>query len=301
MTERNIRLTLSYDGTDFCGWQRQKGERSAQEELEKALSKMHGHPILTVAAGRTDTGVHARGQVANFYTDIASIPAERFLPALNKLLPRDIRILAASDADHDFHSRYDARLRRYRYFTLCGSQADPVRLRYAHFIHRRPDIQVLNAMASRMLGETDFTALSSARDESLSRFRFVEEASFRWEGEHLVFEIAANAFLLRMVRSIMGSLLWFEAEGRSPGDFAALLASRDRKAAGPTAPARGLFLWNVEYYPEPTRKGRGAYWTAGPGRIDDQDTTTTEGGGATKAEGLGAVPRLVPGLGYLED
>jgi tRNA pseudouridine38-40 synthase len=281
---RNIRLTLSYDGSDFSGWQVQKNARSVQEELEKALAKMHGHPVPTVAAGRTDAGVHAMGQVANFYTDIRSIPAPRFVLALNKLLPRDLRVLSACEADYDFHSRFDARLRRYRYFTVAGGQPDPVRLRYAHFIHRRPDIGRLNRMASAMLGETDFTALCSARDESLSRFRCVYEASFRWEGGLLVFEIAANAFLLRMVRSIAGSLLDFEAAGRPVGDFAALLASKDRTAAGPTAPARGLFLWNVEYYPSPLRPGRGAYWAL-------------RGPEAAEAKGQ----RLVPGVGLVEE
>ncbi len=285
---RNIRLVLSYDGSDFGGWQRQKNARTVQEELEKALARMHGHPLPTVAAGRTDAGVHAMGQVANFYTDIRSIEAGRFLPALNKLLPRDIRVLGARDADFDFHSRYDARLRRYRYFILCGPFADPIRLRYAHLIHRRPDIAVLNAMASAMLGECDFTALSSARDESLSRSRFVHEASFRWDGDGLVFEIAANAFLLRMVRSIVGTLLSYEAEGRGPASFGDLLSSGDRHAAGPTAPARGLFLWNVEYYAAPTRPGRGAYWTLK--KLESADSDGDEEPG----------PRLVPGLGLVE-
>jgi tRNA pseudouridine38-40 synthase len=254
---RNIRLTVSYDGTDFSGWQRQKSDRSVQEELEKALAKMHGHEIATYGAGRTDSGVHAHGQVANFYTDIASIPADRFVPALNGLLPRDLRILDSLEAPFDFHSRFDAASRRYRYFTIVG-QADPWRLRYAHQLFRRPDIEVLNDMASRLLGERDFTSLSSAQDASLSRFRCVREASFRWEGDALVFQIAANAFLWRMVRSIVGTILYFEAEGRRGEDMAALLAARDRKLAGPTAPARGLFLWNVEYYPEPRRPGSGA-------------------------------------------
>lgn len=272
---RNIRLTVSYDGTDFSGWQRQKRDRSVQEELEVALAKMHGHEIATYGAGRTDSGVHAHGQVANFYTDIASIPAERFVPALNGLLPRDVRILESREAHFDFHSRFDARARRYRYFTLVG-QADPWRLRYAHQLFRRPDIAVLNDMASRLLGETDFTSLSSAQDASLSRFRCVHEASFRWEGDALVFEIAANAFLWRMVRSIVGTILYFEAEGRDGGDMAALLAARDRRLAGPTAPARGLFLWSVDYYPEPRRPGSGAERARSYGEIRVREESPDE-------------------------
>jgi tRNA pseudouridine38-40 synthase len=273
--ERNVRLVLSYDGTDFGGWQRQDNARSAQGELEAALARVHGHPVPAIGAGRTDSGVHAMGQVANFYTDIASMEARRFLPALNRLLPRDLRVLSASEADFDFHSRYDARLRRYRYFVLCAEAPDPVRLRYAHWLRRRPDLGALNAMARCLLGEKDFTAFSSARDPSANRCRYVHESSFRWEGELLVYEVAANAFLWRMVRSLVGSMLHYEAEGfrgggaelyrsgpaaadRARSAMAEALASGDRSLAGPTAPAKGLFLWNVEYYPSPTRPGRGA-------------------------------------------
>lgn len=294
---RNIRLTLSYDGSAFGGWQRQKNARSVQEELEKVLAKMHGHPVPTLTAGRTDSGVHAMGQVANFYTDIGSIKPERFLPALNKLLPVDIRVHDSREVHLDFHARFDARLRRYRYFTMVGGSSgdlDAIRLRYAHLVFHRPDLSVLNAMASTMLGETDFTALCSSKDESESRYRFIHEASFRWENGLLVFEIAANAFLMRMVRSIVGSLLFYEAEGKGPEDFRAMLESRDRRAAGPTAPARGLFLWNVEYYPEPRRPAAAAKFRAGLA----QDELGFEGRDADDGE---ASPRLVPGLGFLED
>ena len=159
---RNIRLTVSYDGTDFSGWQRQKSDRSVQEELERALAKMHGHEVLTYGAGRTDSGVHAHGQVANFYTDIASIPADRFVPALNGLLPRDVRILDSRPAPFDFHSRFDAASRRYRYFTLVG-QGDPWRLRYAHQLFKRPDIAVLNGMPRLVITVPAIPPLSSPR------------------------------------------------------------------------------------------------------------------------------------------
>jgi tRNA pseudouridine38-40 synthase len=253
-SRRTIRLELAYDGTDFSGWQRQSEDRSAQGELEAALAQMHGRPVAVVGAGRTDAGVHALGQVAHFHTDIASIPAERFVPALNRLLPRDLRVMASAEADPDFHARYDARLRR---------TADPFRLRYAHQLFRRPSTEALNAEAALILGERDFTTFSVARDKSTNRSRYVHEASWRWEGELLVFEVAANAFLWRMVRSLVGSMLHFEAEARGSPEPArelmgAALGARDRSAAGPTAPARGLFLWNVEYYAEPTRRGCGA-------------------------------------------
>jgi tRNA pseudouridine38-40 synthase len=269
-SSRNVRLLLSYDGTDLAGWQRQADERSAQGELEAALERMHGHRVPTVGAGRTDSGVHAMGQVANFYTDIARIEAGRFVPALNRLLPKDVRVLSAEEADFDFHSRYDARLRRYRYFVICSRSPDPMRLRYCHQLFRVPDLEALNAAAALVLGETDFTAFSAAQDRSESRSRYVYESAFRWEGDALVYQIAANAFLWRMVRSLVGSMLHFEAEAARSGGGAAermdaALRSRDRSLAGPTAPARGLFLWSVEYYSSPTRPGRGDYWSAPAG------------------------------------
>ena len=294
-SKRNIRLSLSYDGTDFGGWQRQNNARSVQGELELALGKMHAHPVPTLGAGRTDAGVHAMGQVANFYTDIAGIEAGRFLPALNKLMPRDIRVLSASEADFDFHSRYDARLRRYRYFALCSRSPDPMRLRYCHHLRRRPSLDALNAAAALILGEKDFTAFSSAKDESANRSRFVSESSFRWEGDALVYEVAANAFLWRMVRSLVGSMLAYESRAADEGqdgrsDRAAelmgkALRSKDRGLAGPTAPARGLFLWNVEYYAGPTRPGRGDYW---------RKADLVAGGE------IEAPPRLVPGIGVVD-
>lgn len=251
MSARPIRLVVSYDGSDFSGWQRQKNARSVQEEIEKALEKMHGHHVRLTGAGRTDAGVHALGQTAGFFTDIASIPARRFLPALNQLLPRDIRIVDACEAPRAFHARFDASLRRYRYFILCGERQDAFSQRFAWWIPRRPRVAKLNAMAAVIVGEHDFTAFSAAQDRSLSKSRFVQDSSFWFEGEKLVYQVAANAFLWRMVRSLVGTMLFFEAQAESEAEAASLmtdiLKSGDRKKAGPTAPAQGLFLWGVEY------------------------------------------------------
>lgn len=332
---RNIKLVVAYDGSVYGGWQRQKNAPSIQGELEAAIAKMHGRSIPVFAAGRTDAGVHARGQVANFYTDIESIPADRFVPALNKALPRDIRVLSSADAVFDFHSRFDARLRRYRYFIAVGRTIDPFALRAAHQVIVAPRLASLNAAASLLIGENDFSALSSARDPSPSKRRMVHEASFRWEagagspagsspGALLVFEIAANAFLLRMVRSIVGSLLHWEAEGRAAGDSgyaatttARALATGDRNLAGPTAPARGLFFWNAEYHPEPRRPGRGAYWARRgyEDEIEAGDVEEAEDEAGDPPEPTEKPPRepgpdipadrtrrrLVPGVGYVQE
>lgn len=248
---RAIKLVLAYDGTEFSGWQRQKNGRSVQEELEKALSKMHGHEIRVNGAGRTDAGVHAMGQVASFYTDIQSIPADRFTLALNKLMPRDVRVLSSEQAPADFHARFDASLRRYRYFLVCGGTPDPFALRYAHWVPYYPRVAVLNAAAAVVLGEHDFSTFASAQDKSASRSRHISESTFFFDGQKLVYQVAGNAFLWKQVRSLVGTLLELEQIAENPAHAATLmrelLESRDRTRAGATAPACGLFLWNVEY------------------------------------------------------
>jgi tRNA pseudouridine38-40 synthase len=249
---RNIALTISYDGTGFLGWQRQSEKaagkgRTVQEEIERALGKMHGHPVPLIGSGRTDSGVHAAGQVANFATDIASIPAERFAVALNSLLSRDVRILRSREVSASFHSRFDARARTYRYFIHCARTPLAHELPYVWHLGRWPDVACLNRMASYLTGEIDCTTFAAAGDASKTRYRYLYNASFFVDGDRLVFEISANAFLWKMVRSITGTLIELESKGADPAEFGRRLAARDRREAGATAPGQGLFLWSVRY------------------------------------------------------
>jgi len=244
---RNIKLLLSYDGTDFSGWQRQKNERTVQEVIEKALEKLHKKSVTLTGSGRTDSGVHAAGQTANFYTSIQSMEAWRFVPALNSLLPHDVRILEAAETHYDFHSRFDAKLRTYRYFFITRSRALPWETRYAWHIRRQADIGRLNEYARLLRGEMDCTAFAVPGDKSKSRHRYIERAYFFTEGDKLVFEISANAFLWKMVRSIAGTLVRFDEEGLSPDYLRELIDSRSRKLTGPTAPPQGLFLWKIDF------------------------------------------------------
>jgi len=249
---RNIKLTIAYDGGGFSGWQRQTNARSVQAVIEDALAKINRQRTVLYAAGRTDAGVHAAGQAANFYTAIESIRPENFVPALNGLLPQDIRIIKAEAAPERFHARFDAVLRRYRYFIVCGRQALPHERRYAMQLWRVPDIRALNGYARLLRGETDCSLFVSSADAALkrgsgSKFRRIKEAYFFAEGERLVFEISANAFLWKMVRSIVGTLLFYEERALSAEAFRALLQKGDHNDAGPTALPQGLFLWNVEY------------------------------------------------------
>jgi len=249
---RAIKLRLAYDGTDFCGWQRQTdsraGLRSVQECVEVALARMHKRPVPLTGAGRTDSGVHASGQIAGFRTDIRNIEPGRFVPALNGLLPRDVRILEARETIPDFHARFDASSRTYRYHFVCGRHALPHESRYALQLWRRPRIGLLNAYCRLLLGERDCSVFATMGDSSKSRYRYISRAVFFPEGDGLVFEISANAFLWKMVRSVAGTLLHYEERNATPGLLREAIESGNRGLAGPTLPPQGLFLWKVSYH-----------------------------------------------------
>ena len=251
-TDRNIRLDISYDGTHFQGWQIQKNGRSVQGELERALAELHGHPVGLTGSGRTDSGVHATGQVGNFYSDHPGIAPEKFREALNSHLPRDIRILESREVSPAFHSRYDARCRVYKYYIL-NAPAGPAHCRDFCYL-TRPALEVkrLNALAGPVTGQHDFTSFATARDQSKSKIRRIYSARFLREGPFIVFRIAGNAFLWRMVRTLAGTLIDLCVNGADPGAVREILNGRDRSLAGPAAPARGLFLHKVLYESETT-------------------------------------------------
>ncbi|MBR4004749.1 MAG: tRNA pseudouridine(38-40) synthase TruA [Treponema sp.] len=248
----NILLSLSYDGTDFCGWQRQdkaaQGEpvRTVQGEIEKVLEKMFRQKINLYGSGRTDSGVHAHGQAANFLSPSDNIPVENYIRALNGLLPHDIRVMNAEIKDESFNSRFDATSRAYRYFMHTGLP-EARDMRYVWKLRQRPDLDVLNEMCSVLHGEIDFATFTAAGDQSLSKNRYIDRAFFEYHDDILVFEIEANAFLWKMVRSITGTLITLERDGKKAADFKDILESRDRSKAQLTAPPTGLFLWEVKF------------------------------------------------------
>lgn len=247
---RNIRLDLSYDGTDFQGWQVQKSGRTVQGEIEKALKALHGIDVPLFGSGRTDSGVHASGQVANFHSHLTSIPEERYREAVNSHLPRDIRIMRSRFVSDNFHSRYDARVRVYKYF-LLHSDAGMAHLRnYCYLTREKFDIQHLNRLAASIVGVHDFTTFAAARDENESKIRDIFSASFYPEGNFIVFKVSGNAFLWKMIRSLTGTIINLAADGENEDKMKEILSSCDRSLAGPTAPARGLFLHRVLYESE---------------------------------------------------
>lgn len=251
----NVLLSISYDGTDFSGWQRQdksdggKPVRTVQGEIEEAISKMLKVPAKLYGSGRTDSGVHARAQKANFFSPCPSIPPSGYVRALNGFLPRDIRIQSAEIVPESFNSRFSATSRSYRYFIRTGTTPPLAsETRYVWYLPHELDLDHLNQMASFLHGETDCATFSAAGDQSLSTRRYIDRAAFfREDSGSIVFEIEANAFLWKMIRSLVGTFTQLDMKGAPPSAFREILESRDRRRALMTAPPAGLFLWDVKF------------------------------------------------------
>ena len=244
------RLLIEYDGTDFRGWQAQPHGPTVQGAVEAALATALRGPVAVVGSGRTDAGVHARGQVAHFATD-APVDARRLRASLNGLLPPAVAVLAVEPAPDGFHARYDARRRHYRYLAATGPRALDRRTRA--FLAPALDVDAMNAAAAALIGRHEFSSFCRTQSETTNRVCTVERA--RWTaGDRpgdLAFEVSADRFLHGMVRAMVGTLAEVGRGRRRPSSVAETLAARDRRAAGPAAPPHGLALDRVDY-PGPT-------------------------------------------------
>jgi tRNA pseudouridine38-40 synthase len=248
---RTILIRLAYDGTAFAGYQRQRTDRTVQQVLEDALAELHGHPVITHAAGRTDSGVHATGQYVSFESDRDSIGLASFPPAINSSLPRDVRVVGAREVPRGFHARFDARRRHYRYRLVAGAYTFPHQRAFTWRIPEMPVVERLNADAAALVGTHDFTTFAARRKDQGSMLRTVHYAHWSNRGDEITFAIGADGFLWHMVRSIVGTLVERERtrlRGEEPiGTVPQLLEQRDRSVSGTTAPAWGLYLHDVEY------------------------------------------------------
>ncbi|MFW6162016.1 MAG: tRNA pseudouridine(38-40) synthase TruA [Planctomycetota bacterium] len=242
---RNVKLTIEYDGTAYHGWQRQANTATVQQVLEDGIAEIVGHPVTLHASGRTDAGVHALGQIANFHTD-STIPAERLHHAINTVVSMDIAVLRAEDVPDGFHARYSAAGKTYRYAIVCRPVRPAVGAPYVHWLRREPDLPAMQAAAGHLVGEHDFAAFETESGGG-NTVRTVTRAEWVQEGQRLYFWVAADGFLYNMVRAMVGTLLEVGLGKRSHDDIPRLLAARDRARAGPTAPAKGLCLMRVEY------------------------------------------------------
>lgn len=244
---KNIKLTVEYDGAEFKGYQTQPGLRTIQGELETALTFLTGESIRIAAAGRTDAGVHARGQIVSFHTT-SGLPVETFEKGMNFYLPDDIAVTNASIAPEGFHARRSAKSREYRYVVLNRKNPSPLWRRFAYHYPYALNLSIMAEGASILVGEHDFAAFagSEALVKGHTRRRIVK-AAVSLEEELVCFCVEANAFLPYQVRTMMGTLLWVGIGKLSVTDFATILDSKDRKVAGPTAPAHGLYFMKANY------------------------------------------------------
>ena len=247
---RNIKLIISYDGTEFSGWQRQTDRRTVQQDLEEAIGRLTGTLPVTNASGRTDAGVHAIGQVVHFYTASAHRP-EVFRKALNAILPPDIRVKHASDQAQAFHSTFDARTKLYRYVIDNGPFADPFQTRYSHHVYQPLDIAAMRRAGQSLKGRHDFHSFETNWPNRTSSVRTITHLSVNRMGSFIWIDAEADGFLYNMVRTIAGTLI-FVGLGRRPESWVAdVINAEDRRAAGPTAPPQGLFLVRVRYAGDP--------------------------------------------------
>ncbi|MFP4477207.1 MAG: tRNA pseudouridine(38-40) synthase TruA [Desulfatibacillaceae bacterium] len=239
-------LTIEYDGTDFHGWQRQAGDATVQETLERALGTMLRRDVVVHGSGRTDAGVHALGQCAHFRADTA-ITAEAFRAGLNSLLPSDVVVLECREVPEDFHARKSATGKVYEYHVLNRRLRPAVGRQYAWHVRKALGVAAMERAAACIVGEHDFAAFESTGSPRATSVRKVTRSGIEVFGDTLVYTVSANGFLRYMVRSIVGTLVHVGVGRISAGDVPGILESRNRALAGPTAPAHGLFLRRVLY------------------------------------------------------
>src|ERR1043165_765181 len=243
---RNIKITLSYDGTDFHGWQTQPNARTVQETLESALAQLTGEKIRVNASGRTDAGVHALGQVANFRSE-SRIPVEKLADAINSQLPDDVAVHSAAEMSAEFDANRDAVRKLYRYVIHNAPTPSPFLRKYACQVKRPLDVEAMAKAAQALKGTHDFHSFETEWPNRKSSVRTITHISINRAGAYIWLDVEADGFLYNMVRAIAGTLMEV-GRGYWPVEkVAAILAAQDRTQARPTAPAHGLFLVRVVY------------------------------------------------------
>ncbi|MDH7478525.1 MAG: tRNA pseudouridine(38-40) synthase TruA [Syntrophomonadaceae bacterium] len=243
---RNIRLLIEYDGSDFWGFQVQPGGRTVQGVLQAALGRLTGEPVKVIGAGRTDSRVHALGQVVNFHTG-CSIPPERYAPALNRLLPADLRVRESGEVSPEFHARYSARSKTYRYLVYRRREGAVLQRNYALVLDGRLEVEAMREAARCLTGRQSFKSFCASNSGVRNYVRTVREFLVEEQGDWLRFEVTADGFLYHMVRNMVGTLLEVGTGRRRPEEMGEIIMSQDRARAGATAPAQGLYLVRIEY------------------------------------------------------
>lgn len=241
-----IALGLEYDGRHFCGWQTQSNGCGIQDRLEHALSQLAQHPVSVVAAGRTDTGVHALSQVIHFDTE-TDRPDSAWIRGVNAHLPPYVRVMWAVPVDDTFHARFSARSRHYQFLLFNHPIAPAIMSGKSSWFHLPLDLEKMNEAAEYLEGEHDFSAFRAAECQAKSPIRNLSQANIVKHGDYLVFNFSANAFLHHQVRNMVGALVYVGKGNYSPDFIKTLLASKDRTKSPPTFSPDGLYLTGVDY------------------------------------------------------
>ena len=241
-----IAITVEYDGTKYCGWQIQPNGNTVQAELEKAVETVTGAKSSVTGSGRTDAGVHALGQVAHFDTD-ADIPPENFAPALNAVLPKDIKVRKSEEAADGFHARFSAKKKTYAYNFYVSDAQRPLKDRYAARVPYPLDLSLMEKAAGFFVGEHDFRCFFASNSSVKDTVRTIYSAKIEKDGENYVFTVCGNGFLYNMVRIMVGTLIEVGRGKKTPQSVSEMLEKGDRSLAGATMPPQGLTLLSVEY------------------------------------------------------
>lgn len=243
---RNIKLIIEYDGTEYFGWQRQKDNITIQETLEEAISLLTNEEIEVTGSSRTDSGVHARGFVANFKTN-SNIPGDKFREAINHKLPEDIVIIKSEEVEEDFHARYNAKGKTYSYGIIMRETPSAIGKDYLYHVKRPLDVEKMKEACKGFIGEKDFIGFRSTGSSVKGTIRTIKDLHIEKNGDIIKIYVTGDGFLYNMVRIIVGTLIMVGNNKINPEEIKSIIESKDRKRAGICVPARGLTLEEVFY------------------------------------------------------
>lgn len=243
---KNIKLIIEYDGTNYCGWQKQKNNKTIQQEISEAIYKLTAEEVELIGSSRTDAGVHARGMVANFFTN-SNIPSHKFREAINTKLPDDIAIIKSEEVSDEFHSRYKCKGKTYSYTIINRCEKVALEKNYSYHVKEKLNVNAMQEACKYFIGTHDFSAFKSSGSSVKTSVRTIQRLEIVKNGEKLNVIISADGFLYNMVRIIVGTLINVGIGKTRIEEVQQIINSRDRKKAGPCVPPTGLVLENVYY------------------------------------------------------